>query len=159
MKKLALLTVGVFLLACALDAQGKPVLVVTPFTSAPGVEIPYDLSQLQAQLIPELKVMLGKDFEIVSARPVAPGGTVYLLEGRITGWRPGNAAKRLMVGMGSGREATDLEYEVTDPSSAKVVNRRDTIRTNFYAQNASTGTLAHPIAQKISEYVKKASLR
>ena len=89
-----------------------------------------------------------------------PQGAVYTLDGEITGWRPGNAAKRLVVGLGSGREASDVQYRVTDRSGKKVVERQDTVRTNFYSQAAgSTGTLAHPIAQKIADRIKDAKLK
>jgi hypothetical protein len=78
-----------------------------------------------------------------------PPSTIYTLDAEITGWRPGNAAKRLIVGLGSGREASDIQYRVSDGSGKKVLERKDTVRTNFYSQGAgSTGTLAHPIAQK-----------
>ena len=141
-------------------AQGKPVLVVQPFVKAPSVELPYDLAQLQAQLIAEFRVMLGKEFEIAAEAPAKASGTVYTLDTTITGWRAGNAAKRFLVGMGSGREASDIEYHVTDRAGSKVVEAKDTIRTNFYSQGAgSSGTLAHPIAQKIAERVKKAKLK
>jgi Domain of unknown function (DUF4410) len=142
------------------SAQGKPVLVVQTFSTAPDVTLPYDMKQLQAQLVPELKVMLGKEFDVVGEAPTGAKGTVYTLHGEITGWRPGNAAKRILVGMGSGRESSDIKYHVADGGGKHVVENTDTIRTNFYSQGAgSTGTLAHPIAQKISERIKDAKLR
>jgi len=85
---------------------------------------------------------------------------VYTVDGQVTGWRPGNAAKRLIVGLGSGRESTDLKYQVADAAGKKVVDTKDTIRTNFYSQGAgSIGTLAHPIAQKLAERIKDAKLK
>jgi hypothetical protein len=135
-------------------------MVVKPFTTAAGVELPYDLKQMQGQLVAELRVMLGKQFEIVSEAPASPQTTVYTLDGEITGWRAGNAAKRLVVGLGSGRESSDIQYRVTDAQGKKVVDKQDTIRTNFYSQAAgSTGTLAHPIAQKIADRIKDAKLK
>jgi len=140
--------------------QARPTLVIQPFTTGPGVELPYDLKQLQGQLVAEFKVMLGKEFEIVNEAPASAAGSVYVLDGVITGWRPGNAAKRMLVGMGSGRESTDVDYKVIDHSKKAVVDKQDTIRTNFYSQGAgSTGTLGHPIAQKISERIKAAKLK
>ena len=104
--------------------------------------------------------MLGKEFDIITEPTASAPGTVYTLGGEITGWRPGNAAKRLVIGMGSGREASDIQYRVTDASGKKVVERKDTVRTNFYSQAAgSTGTLAHPIAQKIADRIKDAQLK
>ena len=160
MKRVWFFAAAVMLSASSALAQGKPVLVINEFTTASGVELPYDLKQLRDQLVAEFKVMLGKDFTIVRETPTTSDGAVYTLDAVITGWRPGNAAKRLIVGMGSGREASDLQYHVTDRQGKKVVERKDTIRTNFYSQTAgSTGTLGHPIAQKISDRIKDAKLR
>jgi hypothetical protein len=103
---------------------------------------------------------LGKEFDIVGEPPAAPQGSVYRLDGEIRGWRPGNAAKRLLVGMGSGRESSDLYFSVADTAEQKVLESTDTIRTNCYSQGAgSVGTLVHPIAQKIAERIKKAKLK
>ena len=160
MTKIWLLAVGLALSPAAIPAQDKPVLVVQVFTTSPGVDLPYDMKMMHAQLIPEFKVMLGKEFLIVADPPSAASTNVYTLSAEITGWRAGNAAKRLLVGMGSGRESSDIQYRVTDASGKSVVDRKDTIRTNFYAQSAgSTGTLAHPIAQKIADRIKDAKLK
>jgi hypothetical protein len=70
-------------------AQEKRVLVVRAFTVAKGVELPYDMKLMQTQLVAELKVELGKDFSLTSEPPSAPEGTIYALDGIITGWRPG----------------------------------------------------------------------
>jgi len=82
------------------------------------------------------------------------------LNAEIVSWRAGNAAKRFLVGFGSGRESMDVQYRVTDTTGKEFVTRKDTIRTNFYSQGAgSSGTLAHPIAQKMSDRIKDARLR
>jgi hypothetical protein len=160
MNRWLLLVIGLALLAAETSSQGKRVLVVQPFTLAPGVELPYDIKQLQAGLVADLRVQIGKEYEVVAEVPSAPQGSVYTLTGEVTGWRPGNAAKRLVVGLGSGREASDIHYRVTDNSSQNVIDRTDTIRTNFYSQGAgSIGTLVHPIAQKIAERIKDARLK
>jgi hypothetical protein len=160
MKTWLLLIVGLACSAASLPSQGKRVVVVQPFTLAAGVELPYDIKLLQAQLVADLKVQIGKEFDIVAEPPAAPQGSVYTLDGEITGWRPGNAAKRIVIGLGAGREATDLNYRVIDSSGQKVIDRKDTIRTNFYSQGAgSVGTLVHPIAQKIAERLKDAKLK
>ena len=160
MKKSLLLVIGVAVSTIGLSSQGKRVLVVQAFTVATGVELPYDMKLMQTQLVAELKVELGKEFTIVGEAPTARDGGLYTLDGEITGWRPGNAAKRLVVGLGSGRESSDIQYRVTDGSGQKVFDRKDTVRTNFYSQGAgSSGTLAHPIAQKIAERIKDAKLK
>jgi uncharacterized protein DUF4410 len=160
MKRALLFAAALLLSSASVFAQGKPVLVVNDITAASGVELPYDLKQMRGQLVAEFKVLLGKDFAVVGEAPSAPGGAVYALNTVVTGWRAGNAAKRLLVGMGSGRESSDIEYYVADREGKKVVERKDTVRTSFYAQTAgSTGTLAHPIAQKIADRIKDAKLR
>ncbi len=160
MKKSLLVVVGLALSTVSLFSQGKPIIVVNGFTVATGVELPYDAKLMQTQLVAEFKVMLGKQFDIAAEAPTTPEGAVYALDAVITGWRPGNAAKRLLVGWGSGREASDIQYQVTDGSGKKVLERKDTVRTNFYSQGAgSTGTLAHPIAQKIADRIKDAKLK
>lgn len=153
------LAVILALAPAVLFAQDKPTLVVNAFTTASGVELPYDLKQLHGQLVAELKVMLGKEFTVAAEAPASSASKVFTLDGEIVAWRPGNAAKRLLVGMGSGREASDITYRVTDASGTKVLDKKDTIRTNFYSQSGSTGTLGHPIAQKIAERIKSAKLQ
>jgi Domain of unknown function (DUF4410) len=160
MKKWLLLVVGLAISPVVTSAQDKPTIVVNVFTAAPDVVWPYDMKVMQAQSVAEFKVTLGKDFDIVAEPPASPRGNVYTLDAEITGWRAGNAAKRLIVGLGSGRESADIQYRVTDQSGKKVVDRKDTIRTNFYSQGAgSSGTLAHPFAQKIAERIKDAKLK
>ena len=155
-----LLAVALAIVPAMVSAQDKPTLVVNPFTTASGVELPYDLKQLHGQLVAELKVMLGKDFAVMAEAPASPVGKVFTLDGEIVAWRPGNAAKRLLVGMGSGRESSDIVYRVTDTGGTKLLDKKDTIRTNFYSQGAgSTGTLGHPIAQKIAERIRSAKLQ
>lgn len=102
------------------------------FTAATGVELPYDLKLMQPQMVADLKVPLSKEFDIVAEAPATPEGAIYTLDGEITAWHPGNA----------------------------VLERKDTVRTDFYSQGAeSTGTLAHPIAQKIADRIKEAKLK
>lgn len=160
MKKCLLIVIGLAVSTTGVSPQGKRVLVVQAFTAATGVELPYDMKLMHTQLVAELKVELGKEFTIVNETPSARESAIYTLDGEITGWRPGNAAKRLVVGLGSGREASDIQYRLTDSSGQKVLERKDTVRTNFYSQGAgSSGTLAHPIAQKIAERIKDAKLK
>lgn len=160
MKKSLLLIVGLACSVATLSSQANRVVVIQPFTLATGVELPYDVKLLQAQLVADLKVQIGKEFTIVAEPPASPQGSVYLLDGVITGWRPGNAAKRLVIGLGSGREATDVHYRVADSAGQLAIDQTDTIRTNFYSQGAgSVGTLVHPIAQKIAERLKNAKLK
>src|SRR6185312_3234312 len=160
MKKLPPIVMVLVLSVLGVAAQEKPKLVVHAFTVAQGVELPYDMKLLQTQMVAELKVELGKDYNVISDTPSPPEGAGYALDGVITGWRPGNAAKRMLVGMGSGRESSDIEFHVSDGSGKKVIERKETIRTNFYSQGAgSSGTLGHPIALKVSDRIKESKLK
>jgi hypothetical protein len=160
-KKSLLLIVILALASIAVSAQQqKPVIVVEMFTTAPGVVWPYDMKEIQAKTIAEFKVMLGKDFDIVVEAPASSQGSVYTLKTEITAWKAGNLATRMFVGLGAGRESADIKYQVTDGSDKKIIERKDTIRTNFYSQGGpSSGTLAHPLAQKISQRIKDAKLK
>lgn len=160
MKNCLLVIVSLVLSSAGLSAEEKPAIVVNALTSATGVELPYDLKLLQSQLVAELRVMLGKEFNVEAEAPASAPTSVYTLDCEITGWRPGNAAKRIVVGLGSGREASDVRYRVSDGSGTQVLERQDTVRTNYYSQGAgSIGTLVHPIAQKIAERIKDAKLK
>lgn len=152
-----LLSVGV--VGSGVYGMEKPAIAVVVPTAAEGVSWPYDMKQLQAQLVAELKVMLGDDFAVSDAVDAPPAGG-YVVKVEVESWRAGNAAKRVLVGLGSGREAADIRYQVADASNKTVVDHKDTIRTNFYSQGAgSTGTLAHPLAQKIADRIKDARLK
>ena len=145
-------------LAGAARNDTRPVLVVRPFTTGEGVTLPYDLGQLPVHLIAELKVMIGPGVDVLAQAP--DSRPAYVVDGRITGWRAGNAAKRLIIGLGSGRESADLALTVRGPDGRTLLEKRDTIRTNFYSQAAgSTGTLAHPFAQKIADRLDDLDLR
>jgi hypothetical protein len=160
MKAVLLLVVGLALAPVALVAQERPTLVVNVFTIAPDVVWPYDMKQMHVQMVAELKVMLGKQFDVVAEPPTAAKGNVYALDAEIVSWRAGNTAKRILVGFGSGREAADTAYRVTDNNGKRVLEKKDTIRTQFYSQMAgSTGTLAHPFADKMAERIRDANLR
>lgn len=152
--------VGLILAPVAGFAQDKPVIVIHVFTTSSEVAWPYDMKQMQIQTVAELKAKLGKHYEIVTDVPAANTQRSYTLDGEVTGWRPGNRAKRMLVGMGSGRESADLHFWVTDSAGKKVVDRKDTIRAEFWgnAYEGSVGQLAHPFADKIAGRVDDAKL-
>ncbi len=120
MKKRLVLAVGLIFFVTAHASQGKPVIVVNAFTKAAGVELPYDMKLLQTQLLPEFKVMLSKQFDIVSEPPTAPQGTVYTLDAEITAGVPATLPMRILVGLGSGREASDIQFRVMDGSASSI---------------------------------------
>ena len=160
MKTRLLLALVVALPALVFASQAKPTIIVNTFTAAPDVVWPYDMKVMQAQTVAEFKVKIGKDFDIVAEAPATPLGPVYTLDVNIAGWRKGNAAKRLIVGLGSGRESADIHYRLTDSSGKAVLERKDTVRTNFYSQGAgSVGTLVHPLAEKMADRIRDARMK
>jgi hypothetical protein len=170
-KTILLLSCGLALASFSLLAQEKPaapsesvknsVIVVNTFTAAANVSWPYDMKELQRQTIAEMKTKLGTQFDIVTDPPVVASEHVYTLNGEVVGWRAGNAAKRFLVGMGSGREAADIHYWIVDQTGKTVLDKKDTIRSEFWgnAFAGSVGQLAHPFADKISNRIRDAKLK
>jgi hypothetical protein len=144
-----------------LEAPKRPVIVVTTFTAAPNVAWPYNMQDMQKQTIAELKAKFTTQFDVVAEAPAVAVGHVYTLSGEVVGWRPGNAAKRLLVGMGSGRESADIHYWLTDETGKKIIDKKDTIRAEFWgnAYAGSVGQLSHPFASKISNRIEDAKLK
>ena len=128
------------------NAQTKPVVVVGTFSVAKGVPWPYDMKQLQAETIAELKVKDGKEFNVTAKSPKGTEAEVYTLQGKILSWHPGNKAKRLFVGLGSGREVAKIRYWLTNEKGKQVFTHTDTIRAAFWgnAYAGSVGQLAQP---------------
>lgn len=160
-KKTLLLLLAVALCPFVTRADEKPVIVVHAFTLAGGTTWPYDMKQMQTEAVAELQAKLGKKFDIVSEIPTTAHGKTYVLDGEVTGWRPGNRAERTMVGWGSGRESADIHFWVTDEAGEKKLDTRDTIRAELAGvqyQN-SVGELAHPFASKIVHRIGEAKLK
>jgi hypothetical protein len=140
-------------------AQDKPGIAVHIFTVIPGQPWPYDMKQMAMQTVAELQRKDGKRFEVAVD---ASGGQAktYTLDGEVTEWHPGNRAKRLVVGMGSGRETAKIHYWLTDAGGKKVFEHTDTIRAAFWGNGYadSVGQLAQPFADKIADRLAEAKL-
>jgi hypothetical protein len=158
-RKFAVLAFLVLFCSTLARAQEKPALVVHLFTTASGVNWPYDMKQMQLQTVTELKIKDGDHFDVVSDAP-ANQTRVYILEGEILEWHAGNRAKRMLVGVGSGRETAKIHYWLTDKAGKKVFEHSDTIRQAFWgnAYADSVGQLAQPFADKIAARLKDAKL-
>lgn len=132
-------------------AQEKAALVVHEFSVAANAAWPYDTKQLQSQTVAELRAKASSHFDAMAALPATLPTRVYTLEGEVISWRAGNAAKRWLVGAGSGREAADIRYWLTDEQGKRVFEHKDTIRAEFWgnAYAGSVGQLSHPFASKI----------
>jgi len=155
------LAVGLLLaaLSASVFAQSKPVIVVKPFTAVSGVAWPYDMKQMQSQLVAELTAKVGSRFE-VTAESARDDQDALTLQGEILKWHPGNRATRMLVGMGSGRETAEIHYWLTDKNNKRLVEFKDTIRAEFWGNEYahSVGELVHPFADKVSKRMQAAKL-
>jgi Domain of unknown function (DUF4410) len=142
-----------------LQAQEKPAIVVQPFTTANGVSWPYDMERMTSQTLAELQTKDGKKYEISNAAPLSRAH-YYSLGGEVLAWHPGNRAKRVLVGVGTGRETAKIHYWLADETGKKVFEHEDTIRAEFWgnAYADSVGQLAHPFADKIAGRLAEAKL-
>src|ERR1700740_2461895 len=118
-KRLFLFAFLLALVSVPASAQSKPVIVVGTFAIANGVSWPYDVKQLQAQTVVELKIKDGQNFDVTTEAPTQADVKAYALEGEVVEWHAGNKATRMVVGMGSGRETAKIHYWLTDASSGK----------------------------------------
>lgn len=136
-------------------SAANPLIVLRVFTVHASVAWPYDMKQMQTQTVAELKAKVGKHYDVVTDVPEGSHARVFTLDGEVTAWRPGNSAKRLIVGMGSGRESAEIRYWLTDDAGKKTMDRKDTIRAEFWgnAYQGSVGQLAHPFADKIAGHL------
>jgi hypothetical protein len=159
MKRLAMMLALVSLLGSAVLAQEKPTIVVKQFTLATGVSWPYDMEKMTLQLRAEMQHKDGKKFSVEAE---APSGVAhyYLLEGEVTEWHPGNRAKRVLVGVGTGRETAKIRYWLSDGNGKRVFEHEDTIRAEYWGNEYadSVGQLAHPFADKVSARMGEAKL-
>jgi hypothetical protein len=161
MRKQTLIMIAL-LLSGALQtrAQERPTVVVQPFALAASIAWPYDMKQLQTQAVAELQTKDAKKC-LVSEELPSSRTHYFTLHVEILEWHPGNAAKRALVGMGSGRESARIRLELTDESGKKIFTHEDIIRTEFYASAylGSVGQLAHPLADKIGRRIGDAKLQ
>ncbi len=142
-------------------SPSKPVIVVSAFATTKAVSWPYDMKELQRQTVAEMNAKAGTEYEVAPEMPTTAHGHIYTLNGEVTAWHPGNRAKRMLVGMGSGRETAEIHYWLTDERGEKVFDNKDTIRAEFWgnAYAGSVGELAHPFADKIGGRIKNAKLK
>lgn len=159
MKKLLFIAVVLTAGLPAARGQEKPCIVVQSFAAAADASWPYDTKQMATQIAAELQSKLGKTFSIGEEAPAACQKT-YSLGGQIVEWHPGNRAKRMLVGMGSGRETAKIHFWLDAPSGKRVFDREDTIRAEFWgnAYAGSVGELAHPLASKVADRLNHVKL-
>jgi hypothetical protein len=141
-------------------AQSKPTIIVDTFVMDKGVVWPYDMNQIKIETLAELIKKDGQSFFVLAEPLKDAKGAVYTLGGEVLEWHAGNRAKRVLVGMGSGRETARIHYWLTDISGKRVFDHTDTIRQAFSgnAYAASVGHLAQPFADKVAERLREAKL-
>lgn len=142
------------------EIQSRAAVIVQEFSVSEKTGWPYDVKQLQSQTVAELRAKSGTQMDVLVGAPATARTHTYTLDGEIISWRPGNRAKRMMVGMGSGRESAEIHYWLSDEHGKKVFEHKDTIRAEFWgnAYDGSVGQLAHPFASKIATRLNEAKL-
>lgn len=140
--------------------QSRAAVIVREFSVSQKTGWPYDVKQLQSQTVAELRAKTGEHMDVLIGPPATARAHTYTLAGEVTSWRPGNRAKRMMVGMGSGRETAEIHYWLSDEQGKKIFEHKDTIRAEFWgnAYAGSVGELAHPFASKIAARLNEAKL-
>jgi hypothetical protein len=79
---------------------------------------------------------------------------------RLVDFAPGNAAKRLMVGFGSGRAHAEFEFTLKDPTSGDTVWKKKIKQTASFWFNSTTSSAAERselpdgVAKKLVEELK-----
>ena len=142
------------------QVAARTAVIVAEFSVASKAGWPYDIKQLQSQTRAELKAKSEGKVDVFSSAPETPRTHTYTLSGEVLSWHPGNRAKRMMVGMGSGRETAEIHYWLTDEQGRRVFEHKDTIRAEFWgnAYAGSVGELAHPFASKIAARLVEAKV-
>ena len=130
-------------------------LVVRAFDVRPGVQWPYDLKQMQTATVTRLR----KEEEVHTALDIVAeplSDTIvplYTLAGEVLSWQAGSRTKRLVIGLGTGRESAEIRFWIVDGGGAKVFERKETIRAALMGNSvaASAGQLVDPFVSKIAE--------
>jgi hypothetical protein len=142
-------------------SQDKPAVVVHAFTVASGVKFPYNMDDLRAKAVAQLK---DADAALFDAVFVPPGeqARVYVLDGEVLEWHKGNTAERMLIAAGTvaGRENAKIHYWLTDKDGKKIYENTDTIRQGWMknGHEKNTGMLITPFAEKLAERLKEAKL-
>jgi uncharacterized protein DUF4410 len=85
----------------------------------------------------------------------------YVLEGQLVDFDPGNAAKRLVIGLGSGRSHATFDFVVKEVSTGQVVWQKQIKQTASFWFNGTTSSAAERaelpdgLAKKLMEELKK----
>jgi Domain of unknown function (DUF4410) len=159
MKKILFVLLALSVLPLASRSQEKPCIVVKPFQKNAKVPWPYDTARMAEQTAAQLQLKLIKNFT-ATTEPSQACANPYLLEGEILAWHPGNRAKRVLVGVESGRENAQIRFWLDDNSGKRIFKHGDTIRAEFWGNEYanSVGQLTGPFAAKIADRLNQAKL-
>lgn len=159
MKKILFAMLAATILPVASRSQGKPCIVVKPFQKGADVPWPYDPAKMAEQTAAQLQLKLIKNFT-AATEPSQACANPYVLEGEILAWHPGNRAKRVLVGAGTGRENAKIRFWLDDNAGQHIFKHEDTIRAEFWGNEyaGSVGELAGPFAAKIADRLQQAKL-
>ena len=137
------------------STNAKPLLVVREFDVRPGVQWPYDLRQLQTATITRLRTAedVHTALDVVAESRSDAILPVYTLTGEVLSWQAGSRTKRLVMGLGTGRESAEIRYWIVDGGGTRVFESKDTIRAALMGNTiaASAGQLVAPFVSKIAE--------
>ena len=143
--------------AVSVSSQVKRVIVVQPFTLAAGVELPYDMKLLQPQLVADARVQIGKEFDVVAEPPANPQGSVYTLDGEITGGVPATPLNALSLAWALvERPATCIFVSLTKPARRSPMHRTRSVPIFTRRVLAPLGRSRIPIAQKMAQRIEEA---
>lgn len=159
MKRILFVLLALSVLPLASRTQQKPCIIVKPFQKSAEVPWPYDPAKMAEQTAAQLQLKLIKNFT-ATTEPSQTCATPYVLEGEILAWHPGNRAKRVLVGAGTGRENAKIRFWFDDNSGKRIFKHEDTIRAEFWGNEYanSVGQLAGPFAAKIAGRLHEAKL-
>jgi hypothetical protein len=117
--------------ACALPAMGQQrtpyaALEIDRFVAESGVDFPVDY---QIGVVEDLVRVTKRAFKSVEilreGEPLPQGNPVLRITGQITRFKPGNRAKRYLIGFGAGATVVKAHVKFTDAASGQVVLERD----------------------------------
>lgn len=153
------------LLASSLNAARQPgvpytAIEVDPFTAEPGVVFPADYRSALVDDIARETSLAFKTVIILRRGQAPPDGyRVLRITGEVTRFKPGNRAKRYLIGFGAGATVVHAEVQFTDAATGQVLVRREMAGVTWtgIAGGDSKGA-GESLARKIAKLCNSAHL-
>jgi hypothetical protein len=162
-------TLTLFALTCA--AASSPMAAATPlghyaaievdrFVSGPDVAFPADY---QSALVDEIGRETSLAFEgviIVRAGQYAPTGyQVLRISGTVIRFKPGNRAKRYLIGFGAGATVVEAQVKFTDTATGQALLTREVKGVTWTGiAGGDSKSAGDSLARKIAKLCKSAHL-